>query len=228
MRLHRFYVEQPLGEEELHIDERELVHQWSSVFRYTTGDSVLLFSLKSPSYDYEYSLSAITKNSASLSFVKKTPNISSTEKRSLYMALVKKDTFETIARQATELLVTNIIPVAAARSEKKNLNFERLASIVREASEQCGRGDVPTVHPILAFKEAATFANSSHVLFDKGGESLPQDGSTENIWIGPEGGWTTEEVSTLKEKGVRVLSLGDSILKADTAASVGMATAFLL
>ncbi len=227
MRLHRFYVEQPLGEDELHIDERELVHQWSSVFRYTTGDSVLLFSLES-SYDYEYSISAITKTSASLSFIKKSPNFSSKEKRVLYMALVKKDTFETIARQATELLVTDIIPVAAARSEKKNLNFERLRSIVKEASEQCGRGDVPTVHPILTFKSAVALADSSHVLFDKSGGNILRDDSIRNIWIGPEGGWTTDEVLLLKEKGVQVLSLGNSVLKADTAATVGMTRAFLL
>ncbi len=227
MRLHRFYVEQPLGEEELHIDERELVHQWSSVFRYTIGDSVLLFSLVSPHFDYEYSISDISKKSVTLSLVTASPNIQLTSKRALYMALVKKDTFETIARQATELLITDIIPVIAARSEKKNLNFERLASIVREASEQCGRGDVPVVHEILTFKDAAAQADTSHVLFDKGGQGLFDKGSAQSIWIGPEGGWTIEEIALLREKGVRVTSLGDAVLKADTAAVVGMAATFL-
>ncbi len=227
MRLHRFYVQQSLGEEELHIDEKELVHQWSSVFRYTAGDRVLLFSLASPSYDYEYSISDISKKSATLSLSKKYPNLTPSSKRVLFMALVKKDTFETIARQATELLVTSIIPVVAARSEKKNLNFERLSSIVKEASEQCGRGEVPAVHRILSFKEAAALADSSHVLFDKEGDAVLERGSAHSIWIGPEGGWTPEEVTILKEKGVRVSSLGDSILKADTAAIVGMTKTFL-
>lgn len=227
MRLHRFYVEQPLGEDELHIDERELVHQWSSVFRYTIGDSVLLFSLASPSCDYEYSISDISKKSATLTLVTKSSNLLPPSKRLLYMALVKKDTFETIARQATELLVTDIIPVVAARSEKKSLNFERLSSIVREASEQCGRGDVPMVHEILTFKEAAERVDGSHILFDKGGTSLSTEGSAHSIWIGPEGGWTKEEMSLLKERGAQAVSLGGSVLKADTAAVVGMSKAFL-
>lgn len=227
MRLHRFYVEQPLGEDELHIDERELVHQWSSVFRYTNGDSVLLFSLASPSCDYEYFISDISKKSATLSLVTKSSNLLPPSKRFLYMALVKKDTFETIARQATELLVTDIIPIAAARSEKKNLNFERLRSIVKEASEQCGRGDIPVVHEILAFKEAAERVDGSHILFDKGGASLSTEGSARSIWVGPEGGWTKEEISLLKERGVQVASLGETILKADTAAVMGMSRAFL-
>lgn len=228
MRLHRFYVQQPLGEEELHIDERELVHQWSSVFRYTNGDSVLLFSLESPSFDYTYSISDISKKSASLTFVAKSPNLLPPSKRFLYMALVKKDTFETIARQATELLVTDIIPVIAARSEKKNLNFERLAYIVKEASEQCGRGDVPLIHPVVSFNEAASSVDETHVLFDRSGTPSTKSDVPKSIWVGPEGGWTTEEIFMLKEKRAQIMSLGESTLRADTAATVGMARAFLL
>ncbi len=226
MRLHRFYVQQPLGEE-VHIDERKLVHQWSSVFRYTHGDSVLLFSLASPSHDYEYQITNISKTSASLRFVNKKINVLPFCPSTHYMALVKKDTFETITRQATELMITDIIPVIAARSEKKNLNPERLLAIITEAAEQCGRGDLPTIHPILTFEKAAASANTSHVLFDKEGDAILERGSAHSIWIGPEGGWTVEEVRLLRSKGVQVSSLGESILKADTAATVGMTRAFL-
>lgn len=226
MRLHRFYVQQPLGEA-VHIDDRELVHQWSSVFRYTQGDSVLLFSLASPSYDYEYQITDISKTSATLLFVSKKPNVLPTSPSTLYMALVKKDTFETVARQATEMMITDIVPVIAARSEKKNLNLERLSAIIREAAEQCGRGDVPKLHTITTFKEAAISADSSHVIFDIGG-STDQADPVSAIWIGPEGGWTTEEIAALNERGVGVRSLGASVLKADTAAIMGMAKAFLL
>jgi 16S rRNA (uracil1498-N3)-methyltransferase len=226
MRLHRFYVQQPLGEV-VHIDDKELVHQWSSVFRYTSGDVVLLFSLSSPSYDYEYQISEISKSSAVLTYVKKTANVMPKKVTSLYMALVKKDTFETIARQATEMMITDIIPVVASRSEKKNINIERLLSVVTEAAEQCGRGDIPRLHEIMTFADAVREVTITHVVFDKDGDH--EDGDLMSAaWVGPEGGWTMAELSILQEKGARTLSLGASILKADTAAVVGMAKAFIL
>lgn len=226
MRLHRFYVKHPLGEEVL-IEQRDLVHQWSSVFRYTKGDRVLLFSLASPSYDYLYQIDEISKSSARLTFIETSQNILPGRTARLYMALVKKDTFETIARQATEMMITDIIPVVATRSEKKNLNFERLLAIITEAAEQCGRGDIPVLHNVAVFTDAASNADETHVIFDKSGTEQKTN-STSSVWIGPEGGWTTEELTVLQERGVKTLSLGGSTLKADTAAIVGMTQAFLL
>lgn len=226
MRLHRFYVEQPLGEE-VFIERKDLVHQWSSVFRYTSGDRVLLFSLSTPSFDFEYQIAAISKTSVTLMLLSKTKNTVAKTSARLYMAIVKKDTFETIVRQATELMVTDIVPVIASRSEKKNLNFERLSLIAREAAEQCGRGDIPTIHAITAFKDASLSVDDSHVIFDKDGDRVISD-SISSIWIGPEGGWTTEELSTLKGRGAKVVTLGESVLRADTAAIVGMSKTFLL
>ncbi len=225
MRLHRFYVKHPLGEEVL-IEQRELVHQWSSVFRYTIGDRVLLFSLDSPAYDYEYQIVDITKSFARLICLGKKPNILPAAKRALYMSLVKKDTFETIARQATEMMITDIVPVLSARSEKKNLNIERLLAIITEASEQCGRGDIPVLHDIMTFKDASLLAHSGHVVFDVRG-SHATTSTPVGVWIGPEGGWTEEELAILKEVGADTVTLGQSILKADTAAIVGMAKIFL-
>lgn len=228
MRLHRFYVQQPLGEA-VHIDDRELVHQWSSVFRYTIGDSVLLFSLLSPRFDYEYEITDISKTSATLKQTRSFPNIVPKRPSALYMAIVKKDTFETVVRQATELMITDIVPVLASRSEKKGLNFDRLLSIVTEAAEQCGRGSIPTIHPIISFEEASVLADETHVIFDRRGGPLSEDiqKTVNAVWIGPEGGWADDEIDILTKKRVTILSLGTATLKADTAAIVGMSTVFL-
>lgn len=145
------------------------------------------------------------------------------------MAIVKKDTFETVVRQATELMITDIVPVLASRSEKKGLNFDRLLSIVTEAAEQCGRGSIPTIHPIISFEEASVLADETHVIFDRRGGPLSEDiqKTVNAVWIGPEGGWADDEIDILTKKRVTILSLGTATLKADTAAIVGMSTVFL-
>lgn len=221
MRLHRFYVLEPLGEELL-VEQKELVHQWLRVFRYTQGDSVLLFNENTLGFDYTYTITATTSSSVSLSPSGRVSNILPSHDLALFMALVKKDTFETVVRQATELGITAITPVLSARSEKKSLNMDRLRSIAQEAAEQSGRGTVPVLHDICTFDDAAPSVLSSHIVCDgKGGAGLPEQSITA-LWVGPEGGWTDTEVAELTTRGAKSHSYGTPTLKADTAAITGI------
>ncbi len=236
MRLHRFYVNKPLGEEIVveNVDgqefEKKLLHQWTNVFRYTSGDEVFLFSSITPGKDFLYKILSISKQAVTLTLVTSSPNILPTFPLTLVMALVKKDTFETIARQATELGVTHIIPVLAARSEKKNLNFERLSTIVIEACEQSGRGTVPLLSEIVSFENACVSnPDTISLIGSLSGESLKnlaekglfKDLSEKKgvtIWIGPEGGWTVEEENLARNAGILPFLHTTTVLKADTAA----------
>lgn len=219
MRLHRFYINKPLGEE-LVVVEKELVHQWIHVFRYTVGDEVMLFSPHIAGEDSVYRISSHTKTSVTLSQVTRQPHIIPSSNITLFMAVVKKDTFETIARQATELGVTSIVPILSARSEKKNLNIERLQAIVTEAAEQSGRGTVPTIEAICTFDEALQKTSGLvNIVASLRAQAHPvSDTSTCALWIGPEGGWTEEEEKAFAEKGFVSLRLTETTLKADTAA----------
>lgn len=219
MRLHRFYVKQPLGEE-LVVVSKDLIHQWTSVFRFKTGDQVLLFS-SSPN-DFLYEFLYLSKNEARLSLISKKENISS-ENIVLYMSLVKKDVFETVVRQATELGVREIRPMLAARSEKKGLNLARLEVIAKEASEQSGRGDVPSVLPIMDLKEAiSSLPDALHIVGSLHGEPLynilPKKRGDIAIWVGPEGGFTEKEEELFRKNGFCLAKTGKTVLRADTAA----------
>ena len=225
MRLHRFYVKQPLGEE-LVVENRALIHQWTSVFRYTNGDAVVLFSSESPNVDHTYTITSVTKATVTLSLVSSEKSKEGSD-TTLYMALVKKDTFETIARQATELGVKRIVPFISARSEKKNLDLERLERIIIEASEQSGRGTVPEIAPIATIEEALSDAKErggTHFCASLYGKHLNTLTSgltptkTATVWVGPEGGWTKEEEDLFKENGFVLVSLTSTVLKADTGA----------
>lgn len=234
MRLHRFYIEQPLGEE-LVVVEKELVHQWISVFRYKSGDEVILFSSANVGVDYIYSISSASKTEVALSFVSQKKNITPTRNITLCMAVVKKDTFENIVRHATELGVSKIIPILASRSEKKNLNLERLNTIIRESAEQSGRGGLPTISEIVPFKEAFNNLNSgTSVFMSLNGENTHsfinklKPNEEINVWIGPEGGWTDSEEAYAKDMKAEMIKLTDTVLRADTAAICALSTMVLV
>ncbi|MEN9338146.1 MAG: hypothetical protein RIQ41_460 [Candidatus Parcubacteria bacterium] len=231
MRLHRFYIHKPLGEElvvESAGEGNELIHQWAHVFRYTSGDEVILFSDvdADTQHDYVYTITLISQQEVRLAPSRTIPQ-ASTLPITLVMALVKKDTFETIVRQATELGVERIIPVQASRSEKKNLNFERIFAISREAAEQCGRGTLPVIDDVRRVEDALTLLACTSIVGSLHGtqgvlDELPSQPCA--LWVGPEGGWTDEEEVLFREHNFIFLRCADTVLKADTAATALLAT----
>ena len=223
MRLHRFYVTQPLGEEVV-IDDVSLVSQWTKVFRYTVGDFVVLFN--GDGCEYTYSLQSVTKNNCTLGLTARTTSYIPKKRVTLYLSIIKKDNVELVVQKATELGVTTIVPVLSDRSEKKNVSLERLKKIAIESSEQCGRGDVPEIKEIVSLEEALNGVDpvSLSILLDKEGDiisTLQGKKSNEiNIFIGPEGGYTEEEKEKMRSTGLVMYSLGNTMLRTETAAIV--------
>ncbi len=223
MRIHRFYVNSPIQGKRFEISDRELVHQWRSVFRYNVGSQVILFD--GSGADYLCLITLLTNSSASVEVVEEL-NGGDAPKRevTLCMALIKKDNFELVSEKATELGVSRIIPVLCERSEKKNLNMERLGKIVTEASEQSGRGSVPEISKILDLQELLQEGNlpDKKLLLHLDGEYIGDHVGNESdkiaIFIGPEGGWSENELKVFETFGVTRVSLGSQVLRAETAA----------
>jgi 16S rRNA (uracil1498-N3)-methyltransferase len=104
------------------------------------------------------------------------------------------------------------------------VNLERLQKIAIEASEQCGRIDVPEIKTEESLESLIDSSEyDKKVVMDMGGEKL-QNVSREKIllFIGPEGGWSDDERNMFKNKGVTVASIGENVLRAETAAIVGV------
>ncbi len=232
MRLHRFYVSQPLGEDVV-IDDVSLVSQWMKVFRYTIGDFVILFN--GDGLQSRYSITTLSKTSCTLLRTKSEASYIPTRKISLYLSLIKKDNFELVVQKATELGVTNIIPVLSERSEKKNLSLERLQKIAIEASEQCGRGDVPKIAEIISLDKAVSLLapETKGLVFTFDGKSIVSlTGEVKNLdislFIGPEGGWGTADEALFEKSPLLRCSLGPTVLRAETAAITACALVSLL
>jgi 16S rRNA (uracil1498-N3)-methyltransferase len=233
MRLHRFYVTQPLGEEVVIVDV-SVLKQWVKVFRYQEGDFVILFN--GDGNDYRYSFVNLTHKECTLTCVGSDPSYIPKRKTYLYLSLIKKDAFEYVVQKATELGVTDIVPILGEHTEKRNIDLVRLGRIIKEAAEQSGRGDLLTLHPLLPFTTIQGDIAQRMIPPERmyaatlRGEPLRniirELSETEDIYrtvacmVGPEGGWSEEEETTLKESGFTRISLGETVLRAETAGIV--------
>ena len=227
MRLHRFYVSQPLGEEVV-IDDVSLVKQWIHVFRYAPGDFAILFN--GDGYDHLYSLVTTSKTSCSLIRTKQSPSYIPKQQLTLCLSLIKKDAFELAVQKATELGVTRIIPMISTRSQIQNISDSRLTKIAIEASEQCGRGDIPVLLPPTDISTILNDLTDSQLplCINMGGTPLCDMTHVTSskellIFIGPEGGWSSDVLETMKSSGIESYSLGATVLRAETAAIVAVA-----
>ena len=245
MRLHRFYIEQKIGEAgEITLTDSELIHQMVNVFRFQIGNKVSLFD--GTGFEYEAEIITISKKEISFKILNKKSHFAdATRDRnvSLYLALIKKGNFELSAEKCTEVGMSEIHPIISERSEKKDLNIERLNKIVKEASEQSGRVTLPKVFDIkpldLAVSQAIaegkvcvtfhtvpfepTQTNSLHLTQTNHSEScLNKSEGDVAAFVGPEGGWTDSEIELFKKNNFKILSLGTNILRAETAAIVAV------
>ncbi|NIP33020.1 RsmE family RNA methyltransferase [Candidatus Saccharibacteria bacterium] len=144
----------------------------------------------------------------------------------LCMALLKKDKFEWVLEKACELGVSEITPIITKHCVKKiDKISERWHKIVREASEQCGRTTLPKINNIVAFKEAMKKYSPGIICYANGQKSINEIELPKviNLYVGPEGDFTDEEISLASQNKIEPVNLGSNILRAETAAIAAMA-----
>jgi 16S rRNA (uracil1498-N3)-methyltransferase len=147
----------------------------------------------------------------------------------LAIALPKGSGFDEVVRQVTELGVSCIVPILSERTVLKpsENRLDRWRKIAQEAAEQSERQVVPTVLEPIKWMQFLNRERSGMKLlcWERGGEAFESLGVEEpvTIAIGPEGGWTPQEVAAATAAGYALLSLGPRILRAVTASVAVMA-----
>ena len=227
MKIHRFISNFDLSKKELEIKDKEIVNQMKNVLRLKTGEMVELCDGKNIS-----AMAEIVKIGKDGMKVKITTPLrqdyagQNRTKVNLYCSILKKENFELVVQKATECGVAKIIPIITARTIKTGLNLERLQKIAKEASEQCGRITIPEISEPIDFSSfaKATEGQGINILFDASGEKYSGvskgNSPSANIFVGPEGGWTEEEITKVKSLNFKIASLGPLILRGETAAIV--------
>jgi len=153
----------------------------------------------------------------------------------LALAIFKFDRMEWAIEKCTELGVTRIIPIVAQRTDshlaaaatKRRERWQRLAL---QASEQSRRAWPPEIAGPANLEELAGTAGSRIVLAESENDTLLRDALTSRpsnitLAIGPEGGWTADELQWFRDSGWTAATLGDAILRSETAAIVATALA---
>jgi 16S rRNA (uracil1498-N3)-methyltransferase len=155
----------------------------------------------------------------------------------LLLSVVKFDAFEWAIEKATELGVSEIVPLATARSEKGLIaaaekRSERWRKIVLEAAQQSRRVRLPVLQVVMR-PEAAFVARGDRLgIFLSERADAPslrvalrdRAASTAVLAIGPEGGWTNEERDAALKAGFQEASLGRLILRTETAVVAALAS----
>jgi len=229
MRLHRFYIDQKIEEgKAIHINDVELLNQWGKVFRLKASDRVIVFD--GNGFDFECYFSVLSKKEAILNIVEKRENKNTPKTEThIFQSIIKKDNFELIVQKCTEIGVSAFHPIISERSEKKDLNIERLNKIAKEASEQSGRGTLPEIFEPANLLEAIETFDSELLVLDFDGKKLKTEELKNKIGIliGPEGGWSEDEKEHFKNKKIKSVSIGSQVLRAETA-SIAVSSLILL
>lgn len=157
----------------------------------------------------------------------------------LYVGYPKGDKLELVIEKAVELGAAKVIPFLSSRcvrrpaAEKQERLGERYNRIARAAAEQCGRVVLPRVLPTMDFLPAmkAAAATDLPLFFYEGQGTEPLgrllSGSpaprTVSIVVGPEGGFSEEEVAAAQAAGCLLAGLGERILRCETAPIAALA-----
>jgi 16S rRNA (uracil1498-N3)-methyltransferase len=143
----------------------------------------------------------------------------------IVQALLKGDALESVVRQGTEVGVARIRLVVTQRCVARDVSprrLERLRQIAREAAEQSERGVIPPIDPPMALADAVE--PGSVMLFERhDGSGLAAMEPAPCLLIGPEGGFTPDEVAAAQEGGAVLAGLGPRILRSETVAAAAVA-----
>ena len=231
----RFYVSgESVKKDKIYVSQEEL-HHLKDVLRLKEGDKVTAFDGKGKEYNgyvakVDQRQLVVKIESSRFTLAKDAPY-----KVTLVQAVSKTPKIDLVVQKSTELGVDKIIPLSASRSiikpdnKSANTRKDRWQRIAKEASKQCGRTTVPLVNDFLNMKDALDLAkghdlklffciNKEAVKFQnvlsRFKDSVPEEIA---VFIGPEGDFTEEEVLMAKASGCDLVSLGERVLRTETA-----------
>jgi 16S rRNA (uracil1498-N3)-methyltransferase len=205
-----------------------------NVLRMGKGEGLLLFD--DQGNEYEAVIEAVTPQGVELEIIETVPFIPREKGFELHVAqsFLKDKKMDLLIRQITELGVAVWHPFFSERSipqpgrDRVGHRMERWEKIAREAQKQCLRNHPIIIEPPVAFQgiiDQGSHADVRVIFWEEEamaiGDTLKaQDRAPEKVFmiIGPEGGFSSQEIALAKEKGFVSLSLGPRLLKAETAA----------
>lgn len=229
--MHRFYIGRAISESIVRISDSDQLHHLRDVLRLQVNDEVVVFD--GEDNECVCSISDIGKEEVVLAVRERRKATTKMVKVAIACALPKKAGMDDIIDKLTQLGVDSIIPMETERvvvkldEGKKADRLERWRRLACSAAQQSQRGRLPAVEPVASFANvlargreydlkliAAVFGEKKSIREVLTG----QQPASVLALIGPEGDFSPQEVELATAAGFIPVSLGDTVLRVDTAA----------
>jgi 16S rRNA (uracil1498-N3)-methyltransferase len=227
--MHRFYHSNPLDLNQIIILDEFSSHHALRVMRVKVDDFIVLFN--GDGFEYRGRVSDINKKTINVEILSKEKNNNESPINiNLFQSISSNEKMDMVIQKATELGVSSIQPIFTSRSTIK-LSLDRTKKRVIHwkqvsisACEQSGRSKIPTIKSPIGFDQISEGikTNSLNLLLHpdnlEESSNLPNEYSGDiNVFIGPEGGFSQDEVLLLKKQNCINIQLGPRILRTETA-----------
>ncbi|MBK16248.1 MAG: 16S rRNA methyltransferase [Chloroflexi bacterium] len=245
MQINRFYLDKIIFDQDGILKLPDSISmQLIYVLRCKVNDQAVIFD--GSGFDYKVKIVNITNKICSVKFLEKISlDTDNKIKITIFISLIKQNRFEVALQKCTELGVFAFVPFYSSRSifqlDKKsssigNNKISRWKSIIQEASEQCGRPDIPRFFDPVSYEIACKksqdcfsiilWENEEKIKLKSVLQSLKGSDHSINIFVGPEGGFSSDEIKLANSIGIKSASLGDLILRSETAAISAISNVF--
>ena len=219
----RFLCKKKLVKDHVVELDSDFYHHAIRVLKIKTNESIVLFNENGK--EFYCKIQKILKKSVLVEIQYELDSLS--DKRSsikVFQSIPKGNLIDDLIEKSVELGVTSFNPVISKRTIKKTKEKkERWNEIIKNATEQCGRTDLMQISEPIQFNE---IFNQDHngekiIFYENSDVTISETNFTKSdkvsIIIGPEGGFTDEEIKLAKENEFKIFSLGKNILKCSTA-----------
>lgn len=222
--MHRFFVP-PFADDQI-VFLPEQARQITAVLRLKPGERVIV--LDNSGWEFEAELARLNRKGATAVVLEKRPSINEPALQlTLYQSILKRDNFEWALQKGTELGVARFVPLISERTVARlPKKFGRWQRILTEAAEQSRRGRIPDLAEPVKFEKAVTHLPPGETAVIPWAEArattladvLTSEVTAVALFIGPEGGFTPQEIALAQQHGVTAVTLGKRTLRSETAA----------
>jgi 16S rRNA (uracil1498-N3)-methyltransferase len=228
MRIPRFYTSQPLQVDDEITLEESVSHYISTVLRLRENTPIVLFNGNGADYTADILLPH-KKHTTAIINAQISLNVESPLKIHLAQGVSKGDRMDFALQKSVELGVSEITPVitefcnvklSQERWEKKHEQWQK---IIISACEQSQRNCIPILHPALTFSQFIKVSTTKkRIILAPGSQTylsgLARHAQGFQLLVGPEGGFSEQEVYTAEQIGYTPVNMGPRILRTETAA----------
>lgn len=238
--MHRFFIEQKPVNNSILISDAEQLHHIREVLRLKIGDDITVFD--GAGNEYLCAIQKLDKKQALLAIKERNLSVRKPVSVTIACAIPKQTRMDDIVDKLTQLGIDVIIPMETERvivrldEKKKAARLLHWRKIARSAAQQSQRSSIPLVEPVSSLRDVLTrspdfdlkliptLAGEKKHLREVLADARPH---SILVLIGPEGDFTPEEVELAQSEGFLPVSLGNNVLRVDTAA-IGVASYFSL